>query len=138
MSDDNIFHIFKIDVEIHTHILQVKISTTFPALCRADMGPAITFLESTVLVSTIDYNGRPRVDGGDPIEISLKDSNGDECDYQLTDRQDGRAVAVPGWFDVDTLLTLYTMKFKHPIRVVFTRDTPAPTLLPPQCRRIYI
>mgnify|MGYP001794937546 CR=1 FL=1 len=51
--------------------------------------PATTFLESTVHMTTIDYHGQPRHDGGDPIEISLKDSNGDDCDYQFTDNQNG-------------------------------------------------
>ncbi|KAF6038629.1 hypothetical protein EB796_003075 [Bugula neritina] len=68
---------------------KIRTSSTFPALCKAEIGPSTTFLKSEVLVSTIDFNGRPRVDGGDPIDVILKDSNGDECHYQLTDKENG-------------------------------------------------
>ena len=46
-------------------------------------------------MTTIDYHGQPRHDGGDPIEISLKDSNGDDCDYQFTDNQNGMLLTYP-------------------------------------------
>ena len=75
--------------------MQVKISTTFPALCKCDIEPAITFLESTVVVTTIDSNGQQRSDGGDPMQVTFTDSNGDECDHELVDRQDGEYIYLP-------------------------------------------
>lgn len=77
---------------------QIKISTTFPALCRAEITPATTFLQSTVHMTTIDYHGQPRTDGGDPIEVLLKDSNGDECHFNLHDNQNGKTTSkLPKW-----------------------------------------
>lgn len=82
----------EIKFQLSSLFCQVKISTTYPALCHAVISPAYTFLESKVKVHTIDYHGRLRTTGGDPIEISLIDSNGDECDLDLHDNDDGKSL----------------------------------------------
>lgn len=53
----------------------------------------MTFLQSTVHISTTDYHGRPRTTGGDPISVTLTDPNGDDCSFDLTDNEDGTWLA---------------------------------------------
>ncbi|KAK3103348.1 hypothetical protein FSP39_018650 [Pinctada imbricata] len=47
---------------------KIKVSTTFPALCTAKIGEAITHLKSSVVVNTVDYHGNPRTSGADPVQ----------------------------------------------------------------------
>lgn len=62
------------NIEQHLSVVgKVKTSTTFPSLCTAEIeGEAvIAGIESSVLVTTMDYHGNVRKCGGDPIKAEL-------------------------------------------------------------------
>ena len=66
-----------------------KVSTTFPALCAAKIGKAVTHLKSIVTVTTVDYHGNPRTNGGDPIYADLRNDKGEQIDTKIRDKDDG-------------------------------------------------
>lgn len=68
---------------------RIKVSTTFPALCSAKVGKAITHLKSSVTITTVDYHGNPRVSGSDPVISDLRNEKGDVIDTKIKDRNDG-------------------------------------------------
>ncbi|XP_060582865.1 tripartite motif-containing protein 2-like, partial [Ruditapes philippinarum] len=68
---------------------RVKVSTTFPALCSAKIGKAITHLKSCVTITTVDYHGNPRVSGSDPVIADLRNDKGELIDTKIKDRNDG-------------------------------------------------
>lgn len=67
----------------------IKVSTTFPALSTACVGKAVTHLQSTITVTTVDYHGNTRTTGGDPVTTSLQTESGDHIDTKVTDNDDG-------------------------------------------------
>ncbi|XP_044731822.1 tripartite motif-containing protein 2-like isoform X2 [Chrysoperla carnea] len=53
---------------------RVRTSTTFPSLCSAQLDPntsTVAGLEATILLTTVDYHGAPRHNGGDPIKAEI-------------------------------------------------------------------
>ncbi|XP_052820878.1 tripartite motif-containing protein 2-like isoform X2 [Mya arenaria] len=68
---------------------RVKVSTTFPALCSAKIGKAVTHLKSMVTVNTVDYHGNPRTSGSDPVIADLKNDKGEPFDAKIKDKNDG-------------------------------------------------
>ena len=68
---------------------RIKVSTTFPALCTAKVGKAITHLKSVVTLNTVDYHGNPRTSGSDPIIVDLRNERGEPIDSRIKDKNDG-------------------------------------------------
>lgn len=68
---------------------RIKVSTTFPALCTAKVGKAITHLKSVVTVTTVDYHGNPRVSGSDPVLSDLRNEKGEVIESKIKDKNDG-------------------------------------------------
>lgn len=68
---------------------KIKTSKTFPPLCRATMNTAISHLETTATLQTIDYNGIIQNVGGDPVKAEVIDEKGDPVDTCLIDLEDG-------------------------------------------------
>ncbi|KAK9718052.1 NHL repeat [Popillia japonica] len=51
---------------------KVRTSTTFPSLCTAKLtGNTIAGIESIASLSTVDYHGEPRRNGGDPVAAEV-------------------------------------------------------------------
>ncbi|XP_017775302.1 PREDICTED: tripartite motif-containing protein 3-like [Nicrophorus vespilloides] len=51
---------------------KVRTSTTFPSLCRAQMEEeSIAGIENSVLLTTVDYHGQERQNGGDPVQAEV-------------------------------------------------------------------
>lgn len=51
---------------------KVRTSTTFPSLCTAQIEEdVVAGIESTCVLSTVDYHGDPRRTGGDPIKAEV-------------------------------------------------------------------
>lgn len=68
----------------------IKISKTFPALCRASVDRNISMhLESRVTLETVDYHGNPRTSGSDPVAVELRNETGDLLQTDLQDQEDG-------------------------------------------------
>ncbi|XP_052234841.1 tripartite motif-containing protein 2-like isoform X2 [Dreissena polymorpha] len=68
---------------------RIKVSTTFPALCSAKVGKAVTHLKSSVTISTVDYHGNPRTSGSDPVIADLRNDRGEPFEAKIKDRNDG-------------------------------------------------
>lgn len=68
---------------------RIKVSTTFPALCTAKLGKAITHLKSTVTINTVDYHGNPRTSGSDPIIVDIRNERGEAIEAKIKDKNDG-------------------------------------------------
>ena len=84
----------------HNHALQdfintlnalgrIKISTTFPALCIATYGKVVTHLRSMVSVTTVDYHGNSRTNGGDPVVAELRNEKGEYISCTVRDHDNG-------------------------------------------------
>ncbi|KAL1491893.1 hypothetical protein ABEB36_012415 [Hypothenemus hampei] len=60
-------------IQQHLGILgKVKTSTTFPSLCTALIDDnIISGIESCITLTTVDYHGNPRKNGGDPIQVEI-------------------------------------------------------------------
>ncbi|XP_046678995.1 tripartite motif-containing protein 3-like isoform X2 [Homalodisca vitripennis] len=72
---------------------RVRTSTTFPSLSTLTVRePCVVNLESTAILSTVDYHGNARTNGGDPItaEVSRADSaDGPMMETHIEDKEDG-------------------------------------------------
>ena len=68
---------------------KIRVSTTFPALCTAKIGEAITHLKSSVVVNTVDYHGNPRTSGADPVSTEVRTERGELIETKVRDREDG-------------------------------------------------
>ncbi len=80
---------------------RIRISKTFPALCKAKLEKSITHLKTTIHLSTVDYHGNPRTSGCDPVSVELRNEQGDIIPNELNDNEDGSYVitftpTVPG------------------------------------------
>nr|KAG5704721.1 hypothetical protein BaRGS_005177 [Batillaria attramentaria] len=67
----------------------ISVSTTFPALSTAKICPTTAHLRSSVRISTVDYHGNPRLNGGDPVVVELRTEKGDLVETKLKDNDDG-------------------------------------------------
>uniref|UniRef100_T1IJA1 RING-type domain-containing protein n=1 Tax=Strigamia maritima TaxID=126957 RepID=T1IJA1_STRMM len=72
-----------------SQIGRVRISKTFPALCTAQVHSATMHLQTKTVVTTVDYHGHTRTDGGDPVVAELRQESGDLCPSYVKDNQDG-------------------------------------------------
>ncbi|ESO91335.1 hypothetical protein LOTGIDRAFT_182605, partial [Lottia gigantea] len=68
---------------------QIKISTTFPALCTGKIGEAISHLRSSAQVMTVDYHGNPRLTGSDPVTADLRTDKGVLVESKVKDNDNG-------------------------------------------------
>ncbi|XP_055996216.1 tripartite motif-containing protein 2-like isoform X2 [Ostrea edulis] len=68
---------------------RINISTTFPALCSAKAGEAITHLKSSMVINTVDYHGNPRTNGSDPVCTEVRTEKGELVESKVRDRDDG-------------------------------------------------
>ncbi|KAB7508225.1 E3 ubiquitin-protein ligase TRIM71, partial [Armadillidium nasatum] len=72
---------------------RIATSKTFPGLCLAKARKAVTHLASEVIVYAVDYNGEAQVQGGDPLESSVKregaDTGEEEVPSKVVDHGDG-------------------------------------------------
>ncbi len=75
-----------------------KLSSTYPALCTAKLEDACINLRTSVVVETVDYFGKKRTDGGDPITVSVFDPQ-------------NRELSRPQIDIVDELNGTYTIQF---------------------------
>ncbi|CAF1053706.1 unnamed protein product [Adineta ricciae] len=84
----------------HNHALQdlarslnsvgrIRVSSTYPPLCRAKIEPPVANLQCAIHIETVDYNGNVRMDGGDPLTVNIWDPYGKLCEYDLHDKQCG-------------------------------------------------
>ncbi len=72
---------------------RIRISKTFPALCRARLQtPVTTHLATSVSIATVDYHGNPRTSGCDPVTVELRDDEGDIVPTEIKDNDDGSYV----------------------------------------------
>lgn len=76
-------------IAILTGFGRIRISKTFPALCTAQLEPAVIHLHSCIHVSTVDYHGNPRTSGADPIEANICDVSSTEIATEIRDHDDG-------------------------------------------------
>ncbi|KRY15176.1 Tripartite motif-containing protein 2, partial [Trichinella patagoniensis] len=80
----------------------ITVSKTFPLLCQAQMGVVqVVNLRCSVRLTTVDYEGRNRVTGGDPVQAWLTcleprtdntvgiQSSSRHCPVEVVDRDDG-------------------------------------------------
>lgn len=67
----------------------IRISTTFPVLCTAISGKAITHLRSSLFVTTVDYHGNPRKSGSDPVIADMRSDRGETIETKIKDKSDG-------------------------------------------------
>ncbi|XP_061162723.1 tripartite motif-containing protein 3-like [Saccostrea echinata] len=68
---------------------KINTSTTFPALCSAKTGEAITHLKSSMIINTVDYHGNPRTSGSDPVCTEVRTEKGELVESKVRDRDDG-------------------------------------------------
>lgn len=74
---------------------RVRTSTTFPSLSTVQVKePCVVNLQVTAVLTTVDYHGNARTNGGDPIsvEVSRVDSGSSDSppiETVITDREDG-------------------------------------------------
>ncbi|XP_066995573.2 tripartite motif-containing protein 3 isoform X2 [Anabrus simplex] len=76
---------------------RVRTSTTFPSLCTTQLtgsGLAVAQLETTAVLSTVDYHGNPRTSGGDPVAVEVlhvddSEAGGEALPTELNDCDDG-------------------------------------------------
>ncbi|CAF0747694.1 unnamed protein product [Didymodactylos carnosus] len=68
---------------------RIRVSSTYPPLCKAKIDPAVSNLQCCIQIETVDYNGNIRVDGGDPLTVNIWDPYGKLCEYDLNDKQSG-------------------------------------------------
>ena len=68
---------------------RIRVSSTYPPLCRAKIEPAVANLQCAIHIETVDYNGNARVDGGDPLTVNIWDPYGKLCEYSFHDKQNG-------------------------------------------------
>ncbi|KRX60225.1 Tripartite motif-containing protein 2 [Trichinella sp. T9] len=80
----------------------ITVSKTFPLLCQAQVGVVqVVNLRCSVRLTTVDYEGRNRVTGGDPVQAWLTcleprtdntvgiQSSSRHCPVEVVDRDDG-------------------------------------------------
>jgi tripartite motif-containing protein 2/3 len=68
---------------------RIRISTTYPALSTAQIRKAVTHLKSSITLSTVDYHGNPRITGGDPLHVSVRNAKNEPLHVRVTDTDDG-------------------------------------------------
>ena len=68
---------------------RIKVSTTFPALCTAKVGKAVTHLRSSLLITTVDYHGNLRLSGSDPVIADMRNEKGEPIETKIKDKNDG-------------------------------------------------
>ncbi|CAF0745375.1 unnamed protein product [Adineta steineri] len=68
---------------------RIRVSSTYPPLCRAKIEPAVANLQCAIHIETVDYNGNVRIDGGDPLTVNIWDPYGKLCEYNFHDKQSG-------------------------------------------------
>ncbi|CAF1235768.1 unnamed protein product [Adineta steineri] len=68
---------------------RIRVSSTYPPLCRAKIEPPVANLQCAIHIETVDYNGNVRMDGGDPLTVNIWDPYGKLCEYDLHDKQSG-------------------------------------------------
>ncbi|CAF2500017.1 unnamed protein product [Rotaria sp. Silwood2] len=68
---------------------RIRVSSTYPPLCRAKIEPAVANLQCAIHIETVDYNGNVRIDGGDPLTVNIYDPYGKLCEYNFHDKQCG-------------------------------------------------
>ena len=68
---------------------RIRVSSTYPPLCRAKIEPAVANLQCAIHINTVDYNGNVRIDGGDPLTVNIWDPYGKLCQYDCQDKQSG-------------------------------------------------
>ncbi|KAL3862563.1 hypothetical protein ACJMK2_008523 [Sinanodonta woodiana] len=68
---------------------RIKVSTTFPSLCTAKVGKAVTHLKSSVTVTTVDYHGNYRTTGSDPVMAEIRTEKGELIECKVRDKEDG-------------------------------------------------
>lgn len=64
---------------------KVRTSTTFPSLCTARIDEdVIVGIETVCTLTTVDYHGDPRNNGGDPVQVDVSSVTTDSnCDINL-------------------------------------------------------
>ena len=68
---------------------RIRVSSTYPPLCRAKIEPPVANLQCAIHIETVDYNGNVRIDGGDPLTVNIWDPYGKLCEYDCQDKQSG-------------------------------------------------
>lgn len=68
---------------------RIRVSSTYPPLCRAKIEPPVANLQCAIHIETVDYNGNVRVDGGDPLTVNIWDPFGKLCEHDCQDKQSG-------------------------------------------------
>ena len=68
---------------------RIRVSSTYPPLCRAKIEPPVANLQCAIHIETVDYNGNVRIDGGDPLTVNIWDPYGKLREYDLHDKQSG-------------------------------------------------
>ena len=68
---------------------RIRISKTFPALCKANLEKSVTHLKTTISINTVDYHGNPRTSGCDPVTVELRDDRGEIIPAEVKDNDDG-------------------------------------------------
>lgn len=73
---------------------KVRTSTTFPSLCTATVdesgsGGVVARLQSSATLTTLDYHGNPRTNGGDPVSAEIQSEGGECIDASIEDKEDG-------------------------------------------------
>lgn len=99
---------------------KVRTSTTFPSLCTLRMsGDSIVGIESSCILSTVDYHGDPRRTGGDPVQAEVlpvnANSNVTPIPTNITDCEDGTykisfRAKKPGRYGINVMI------FERPIK----------------------
>ncbi|CAB3381544.1 Hypothetical predicted protein [Cloeon dipterum] len=100
---------------------KVRTSTTFPSLCSAEVdtvassGDVVAKLKCSATLSTVDYHGKARTSGGDPVSAELRTSSGQLLETEIQDLDDGTYKV---WFRPPAAGT-YTLNlsvFQRPIK----------------------
>ena len=68
---------------------RIRISKTFPALCRMKLNPPTLHLQACATVTNVDYHGNPRSSGCDPLTAIITHENGLEIPCTVTDHNNG-------------------------------------------------
>ncbi|KAJ8966960.1 hypothetical protein NQ314_003182 [Rhamnusium bicolor] len=82
-------------IQQHLSVLgKVRTSTTFPSLCSARLeGDIVAGIENCVTLTTVDYHGNGRKNGGDPVQAELLAVTADQTDQtfplRVVDCDDG-------------------------------------------------
>ena len=70
-----------------------KLSSTYPALCTAKFESSSSInLKTSIIMQTVDYFGKKRLDGGDPLTVTISDPQNRQLSrsqIDVTDKMNG-------------------------------------------------